>query len=52
MGRPASVIDEIYRANYAGLEGARLVRIDGAYHFVMDDQPERFAEAVEDALRP
>jgi len=23
------------------------VRVDGAFHFIMDDQPERFAEEVD-----
>jgi pimeloyl-ACP methyl ester carboxylesterase len=35
--------DAVFRSGYAGLRHARLMRIDGAYHFIMFDQPERFA---------
>jgi len=46
-GVPAAAIDAVFRGAYAGLKGARLVRVDGAFHFIMDDQPERFAEEVD-----
>ena len=38
--------DAVFRAAYAGLPHARLRRIDDAYHFIMFDQPERFAEEL------
>lgn len=36
----------IYGAAYAGLPSARLVRIPGSFHFIMNDQPERFRAAL------
>jgi len=47
-GRPVTgaTLDGIYQPLYAGLPGVRLVRVDGAYHFIMLDQPERFAREV------
>jgi pimeloyl-ACP methyl ester carboxylesterase len=45
-GVPAAAIDGLYRSAYAGAAGARLERIDGSLHFVMLDQPQRFADAV------
>jgi pimeloyl-ACP methyl ester carboxylesterase len=46
MGRPAEAVDALYAGAYEGLDGARLVRIDGAFHFLMLDQPAAFAAAV------
>jgi len=46
-GVPAGNIDELFRSAYAGLAGADFKRIDGSFHFVMLDQPEPFAAAVE-----
>ena len=37
---------KIYSEAYAGLPSARLVRIPGSYHFIMQDQPARFAEEL------
>lgn len=37
------IIDAVYASSYQGLAGVRLIRVDGAYHFLMLDQPERFA---------
>lgn len=31
----------------AALPGVRLMRVDGARHFIMADQPERFAEILD-----
>ncbi len=39
----AKQTDALYRRSYAGLRGAKLQRVDDAWHFVMFDQPERFA---------
>jgi pimeloyl-ACP methyl ester carboxylesterase len=50
-GRPVSVADTMYRDAYAGVPTAKLIRVDGSFHFIMDDQPERFAAAVEAFLR-
>lgn len=39
--------DALYRTSYAALPGVKLVPIDGGFHFIMLDQPEAFAAAVE-----
>jgi pimeloyl-ACP methyl ester carboxylesterase len=39
--------DQLYTANYAALPRVKLVPIDGGFHFVMLDQPDAFAAAVE-----
>jgi pimeloyl-ACP methyl ester carboxylesterase len=46
MHLPAERVDAIYARNYQGLPRVKLVRVDGAYHFLMLDQPERFAAEV------
>jgi len=53
FGQTAAFVDALYRSAYAGLANAssmRFVRIDDSFHFVMLDQPQRFAEALEAAL--
>lgn len=49
QGRQA--VDRGFAAAYAGARGARLVRIDGAGHMVMLDQPARFQASLRDFLR-
>lgn len=44
---PPARMDAIYAQAYAGLPNVKLVRIDGAYHFLMLDQPERFAQETQ-----
>ena len=39
----AEQFDELYRASYAGVPAVRLKRIPDSLHFIMHDQPERFA---------
>jgi pimeloyl-ACP methyl ester carboxylesterase len=46
MGLGAPYIEPIFRSNYTGLAKARIVRIDGALHFIMLDQPEAFLREV------
>lgn len=48
---PQAAVDGLYAAGYGGAPHARLVRIDGAFHFLMLDQPAAFAAAVADFLR-
>lgn len=43
--------DALFRREYAGLPQARLQRIDGANHFIMLDQPQRFATELATFLR-
>lgn len=45
-GAPLAVIEGLWTEAYAGVPGARLIRIDDARHFIMDDQPDRFASEV------
>jgi pimeloyl-ACP methyl ester carboxylesterase len=40
------ITDAIYQASFANLPGAILTRIDGSAHFIMLDQPARFAAEV------
>ncbi len=42
----AEVLDLGMKAGYANLKGVKLVRIPDAWHFIMIDQPERFAQEV------
>ncbi len=41
------VVDDLYRDAFANAKTAKFKRIDGSRHFVMLDQPEQFAVAVE-----
>jgi pimeloyl-ACP methyl ester carboxylesterase len=51
MPYPKAAVDEMYARAYAGLAGAKLVRIEGSYHFIQIDQPESFAKEVEAFLK-
>jgi len=42
---------KIYGDAYAGLPSAKLVPITGSYHFIMQDQPTRFAAELEAFLK-
>ncbi|ODU19965.1 MAG: alpha/beta hydrolase [Sphingomonas sp. SCN 67-18] len=46
-GVPQAAFDALYRGAYAPLPGAEVQRIDGAYHFIMIDQPDLFGQAVD-----
>lgn len=48
---PEAAVDGLWRGQYAAKADVRFVRIDGAYHFVMFDQPAAFQAAVADFLR-
>jgi len=48
---PEAMIDGLYRGSYASAPSVNFVRVDGAYHFVMFDQPDAFQAAVADFLR-
>lgn len=50
-GAPAELADGLWGREYAALPGVRLIRVDGSRHFIMADQPERFAEIVDEFLR-
>ena len=49
-GAPAAGADALWGREYAALPGVRLVRVDGTRHFIMADQPARFAEIVDQFL--
>lgn len=49
-GAPAGMADGLWAREYAGLPGVRLVRVDGSRHFIMADQPARFAGLVDQFL--
>lgn len=51
MGAPVAAIDKTYADAYAALPGVSLKRIDDARHFIMLDQPQAFAAAVEAFLK-
>ncbi|WP_454760758.1 alpha/beta fold hydrolase [Caulobacter segnis] len=51
MGAPTAAIDKTYADAYAALSGVTLKRIDDARHFIMLDQPQAFATAVESFLK-
>ena len=48
---PEAMIDGLYRGSYTGAPNVNFVRVDGAYHFVMFDQPAAFQAAIADFLR-
>lgn len=50
MGVGSEAVDQLYRSAYQGAPNLAMHRIDGAYHFLMLDQPQAFADAVEAAL--
>jgi pimeloyl-ACP methyl ester carboxylesterase len=49
-GAPAGMADGLWAREYASLPGARLIRVDGSRHFIMADQPARFAGLVDQFL--
>lgn len=51
MGLPVERADALYAGEYAGLSGVELIRVDGAFHFIMADQPELFEAEVARFLR-
>ena len=49
-GAPAAGADALWGREYAALPGVRLIRVDGSRHFIMADQPARFADLVDQFL--
>lgn len=49
-GAPAALADATWGREYAPLPGVRMVRVDDSRHFIMADQPERFAAVVDQFL--
>lgn len=50
-GAPQSAYDALYAGAYAPMTSATVKRIDGAFHFIMLDQPAAFAAEVEHFLK-
>jgi pimeloyl-[acyl-carrier protein] methyl ester esterase len=50
-GPPPAMAEALWTREYATLPGVKLVRIDGARHFIMADQPTVFDAAVDAFLR-
>lgn len=50
-GPPPALAEGLWTQEYSTLPGVRMVRIDGARHFIMADQPALFDAAVDDFLR-
>jgi pimeloyl-ACP methyl ester carboxylesterase len=46
-GAPAAMADALWGREYAALPDVALIRMDGSRHFIMADQPERFAERLD-----
>lgn len=49
-GMTPEITDGIYAASFANLEGVVLKRIDNSAHFIMLDQPDALADAINDFL--
>lgn len=49
-GAPAAMADAMWAREYEGLPGVRLIRVDDARHFIMSDQPARFAGLMDQLL--
>lgn len=46
-GPPPAMAEAMWSREYSALPGVRLTRVDASRHFIMADQPQRFAEAVD-----
>ena len=46
MGVPQAAVDGIYNNAFAGLPNKQIIRVEGSYHFIQIDQPERFHDEV------
>jgi pimeloyl-ACP methyl ester carboxylesterase len=50
-GIPQAASDQLYQENYAALPDKKIVRIDDSFHFIMLDQPDKFAAQVDNFLK-
>jgi pimeloyl-ACP methyl ester carboxylesterase len=48
---PPAMAQGLWEREYATLPGVKLIRVDASRHFIMADQPARFAELVDEFLR-
>jgi pimeloyl-[acyl-carrier protein] methyl ester esterase len=49
-GASAAMADAVWGREYTGLPGVRLIRVDDSRHFIMADQPGRFAQLMDQFL--
>lgn len=50
-GIPQASGDHLYQINYTALPNKKIVRMDDSFHFIMLDQPDKFAAAVDMFLK-
>lgn len=50
-GFPPAAVDQLYHENYAALPNKNIIRINDSFHFIMLDQPEKFAAEVDAFLK-
>jgi pimeloyl-ACP methyl ester carboxylesterase len=50
-GFPQAATDRLYQDNYAALPNKKIIRMDDSFHFIMLDQPEKFAAQVDIFLK-
>jgi pimeloyl-ACP methyl ester carboxylesterase len=50
-GIPQAASDRLYEESYAALPNKKIVRIDDSFHFIMLDQPDKFATQVDIFLK-
>lgn len=50
MGVPSDAVDGLYATAYSGTSDLTLERVDGSFHFIMDDQPDAFVASLSAAL--
>jgi len=50
-GFPQVAADRIYQESYAALPNKKIIRIDDSFHFIMLDQPDKFAAEVDKFLK-
>jgi pimeloyl-ACP methyl ester carboxylesterase len=50
-GFPQAATDRLYQENYSSLPNKKLIRIDYSFHFIMLDQPDKFAAQVATFLK-
>ena len=48
---PVAQADKMYAESYSGTPKLTLVRVPGSYHFIMQDQPERFRAELDKFLK-
>jgi pimeloyl-ACP methyl ester carboxylesterase len=46
-GFPKAATDRLYQESYSSLPNKKLIRIDDSFHFIMLDQPDKFAAEVD-----